>query len=157
MDYFNKVLGRQTGSAIKNINEQLASSGFRGAGANLINDVFETQANATQGFGVDLLKNDMAVKQNAINQLLGLNQFEGSQNFGMYQSQVQQEQFRQSLEERRRQFDLMQALQRDELNPSFWDVFGGILGTGVGAFTGGLGGGLASSLFSFSNFAKPAR
>jgi hypothetical protein len=141
---FDKQLGKSSSRAITNINEQLASSGFRGAGANLINDVFETQANATQQFEGDLLNNDLKIKQNAIAQLLGLNQFEGGQNMGLFQSDRQNDQFGQSLAEQKRQFDINMAFQREQSNTDFWDVLGGILGAGAGALGGGFLGTLGS-------------
>lgn len=146
-DAFSRQLGTQSRTAIRNINEQLSSSGFRGAGANLINGIFETQANSLEDFNNNLLQRDMAVKQNAINGLLGLTQFEGSQNMGLYNSQIQQNQFAQSLAERRREFDMELALQREAQNPSFFDVLGGVLGSVAGGFGGGLGGKVASKLF----------
>jgi hypothetical protein len=128
---FDKQLGVQTGSAVKNINEQLASSGFRGSGANLIGDVFETQANATQGFENNLLQNDTQIKSSALAQLLGLNQFEGNQKFGKFQSDRQNTQFGQSLDEQRRQFNEQLQYQKDS-EPAWWeDMLGTLLSSGA--------------------------
>lgn len=125
---FNKQIGKQSSRAIKDINEQLASSGFRGSGANLVNDVFETQANATEGFENDLLKNDTQIKQAAIAQLLGLNEFEGTQNFRGYESDVQQDQWTKSFEEQRRQFNANLQYLKDN-QPAGWE---GLLGSLIG-------------------------
>lgn len=141
---FNKQLGIQSNRAVKNINEQMASSGFRGAGANLIGDIFESGAVATQGFENDLLKNDTQIEQNAINQLLGLNQFEGNQQFGKFQSDRQNSQFNQSQAQQWKMFQQQMQFQREQADTDFWDVLGGILGGATGALGGGFLGGLGS-------------
>ena len=146
---FNKQIGKQSKGAIKNINEQLASSGFRGAGANLIGDVFETQANATQGFENNLLQNDTQIKSSALAQLLGLNQFEGNQQFGKFQSDRQNTQFGQSMDEQRRQFNEQLQYQKDS-EPAWWEsLLGSLLGggaqVGAAALTGGGSSGMAGS------------
>lgn len=149
---FNKQLGTQQNRAVKNINEQLSSSGFRGAGANLIGDVFEQGANATQGFEGDLMKNDFAIKQNAIGQLLGLNQFEGNQNFGMFQSDRQQGQFDTAQANQMSMFNQQLQFQKDN-QPSWWEsILGSLIGggaqVGAAALTGGASavGGAAAAL-----------
>jgi len=144
---FNKQIGKQSKSAIKNINEQLSSSGFRGSGANLIGDIFETQANATEGFENDLLTNDMNLKNNAIQQLLGLNQFEGGQQFNKFQSDRQQGQFDQSQAQQLRMFQEQLQYAKDSDPGWFEELLGGLLGAGgqIGAalLTGGSSPGMA--------------
>lgn len=146
---FNKQLGRSSSRAIKDINEQLSGSGFRGAGANLINDVFETEAMATENFESNLLDKDIMIKQNAVAQLLGIegmklgaSQADRAAQMSMF-GQLTGNQFQnRGLDLQERQL----ALQEDA-GSDFWDVLGGVLGTGAGFFTGGLGSNLASSLF----------
>ena len=149
---FNKQLGTQQNRAVKNINEQLSSSGFRGAGANLIGDVFEQGANATEGFNNDLLRNDFQVKQSAIAQLLGLNQLESSMKFNTFQSDRSNQQFNQSsaLADLRGQQQF--EFQKDS-QPSWWEsILGSLIGggaqVGAAALTGGAsaGGGATAAL-----------
>ena len=127
---FQKQLGRSTGRAVKNINEQLAASGFKGAGANLIGDVYESEANATENFENNLLENDTNLAQSALAQLLQMNQFEGNQNFSKYQSDVQQDQFQKSQDQQMKMFLEQMRFQR-ESQPSWWEeLLGGLLGAG---------------------------
>ena len=132
-------IGRSTDRGIRNINEGQAASGFRGGGANLFNDLFSGQSNAIGNMDANFAQQQTAYNQSGINNLLGLNQFQGGQTMGNNQMLQQNNQFGRSLAfdqeqlaEQRRQFD-------EQNSTGFWDVVGGVLGTGVGAFTGGLG------------------
>jgi hypothetical protein len=72
----------------RNINQQLASSGFRGSGANLTGDIFAKQSGAMGDLTANVGQMGMQNRQNAIMQLLGLNQFQAGQNVGQQQYQT---------------------------------------------------------------------
>jgi hypothetical protein len=123
--------------------QQLASSGFRGSGANLMNDIFKTQSGAMGDLTAEVGGLGMQARQNAIAQLLGLNQFQAGQNVGQQQYQTgafqNLAQMLQSGAMQRRQID------KQNQGGSFEDVLGGILGMGAGALGGGYLGGLGAS------------
>lgn len=144
----SRRIGASTDKAIRNIKEQGAQSGFRGASGNLINNAFGNEQNALTQVLDDLATQQLRYQQNAIAQLLGLNQFEGGQMFNTFQSDRQNLQFQQNFAEQRRQFDEQMALQREAQNPSFFDVLGGVLGSVAGGFGGGLGGKLGGKVAS---------
>jgi len=129
----------------RNIRQDLAGSGFRGAGANLMNDVFKTQSGAMGDLTANVGQMGMQNRQNAIAQLLGLNQFQAGQNVG--QQQYQTGAFQNLLQ--MLQSGAIADRQQDQAEaPASWeDIVGGVLGMGVGAFAGGLGGAWGSSLF----------
>lgn len=141
---FEKQLGKQTSGTVRNIKEQMSASGFKGAGANLLGDVYETGANATQGFENDLLQRDTQIEQNALAQLLGLNQFEGNQKLNAFQSDRSNQQFNQSLLMNQLMQQQQFEFQKDQSGTGFWDVLGGVLGAGAGALGGGYLGALGS-------------
>lgn len=141
---FEKQLGKQTSGAVRNIKEQMSASGFKGAGANLLGDIYETGANATQGFENDLLQRDTQIGQNALAQLLGLNQYEGNQKLNAFQSDRANQQF--NLSQLMNQLMQQQQFefQKDQSGTGFFDILGGVLGAGAGALGGGFLGGLGS-------------
>ena len=129
----------------RNIRQDLAGSGFRGSGANLMNDVFKTQSGAMGDLTADVGGLGMQARQNAIAQLLGLNQFQAQQNTG--QQQYQTGAF-QNLAQLLQSGAMMDRQQDQAEAPMGWEeIVGGVLGVGAGAFTGGLGGAWGSSLF----------
>ena len=65
-----------------------ASSGFRGSGANLMNDIFGQQSNALGNQSADFGMMGMQNRQNALAQLLGLNQSMTNTNTGLASQQV---------------------------------------------------------------------
>ena len=140
----SRRIGASTDRNVQDIKEQGAQTGFRGAGGNLINDAYRGEQQALTGVSDNLAGQQLGFQQNAISQLLGLNQFEGGQGFGAFQSDRQNSQFGQSLAEQRRQFDEQMQYQKDNSGSSFWDVTGGV----VGAATGALGGGFLGALGS---------
>jgi hypothetical protein len=103
-------IGMSTDRNVRNILQQNAQSGFRGVGANQINDAYRTESDALLNVNDQIMSKELQQKNFYISQLLGLEQMKSQET-------------------------------------DFWDVLGGVLGTGVGFFTGGLGSGLASSLF----------
>ena len=127
----------------RNIRQDLAGSGFRGSGANLMNNVFQSQSGAMGDLTANVGQMGMQNRQNAIAQLLGLNQFQAGQNVGQQQYQTGAFQnLGQML-----QSGAMQRRQLDQQNegPDFGDIVGGVLGMGAGALGGGYLGGLGSS------------
>ena len=129
----------------RNINQNLASSGFRGSGANLIGDIFAKQSGALGDLTANVGGMGMQNRQNAIAQLLGLNQFQAGQNVG-------QQQFKtgafQSLAQLLQSGAFADRQQDQAEAPTSWeDITGQLLGTGVGAFTGGFGAGWGNNLF----------
>lgn len=120
----SRRIGASTDRAVQDIKEQGAQSGFRGAGGNLINDAYRNEGNALSQVSDSLAGQKLQYQQNAIAQLLGLNQFEGNQYQNLFNSDRQNMQFQQGFAENRRQFDEQMANQ-----PSWWE---GILGSLIG-------------------------
>ena len=137
-------IGASTDRNIQDIKEMGAQSGFRGAGGNLINEAYKGEKEALSGISDNLALQEMNYQQNAINQLLGLNQFEGGQNFGAFQSDRQNSQFNQSQAQQWKMFQEQMNFQKDQANTDFWDVLSGIFGGVAGGFGGALGGNAAS-------------
>jgi hypothetical protein len=145
-------IGRQARGARESIEDAGAASGFRGAQANLFNDLFEQESGAVSNLLTGIGREGEAQKRQALQQLLGLTQFQGGQQLGGARLAEGTRQFDITTEEGRRQFNLQLAeaqRQFDESNEfGFGDILGGILGTGIGAFTGGIGGNFADDLFN---------
>lgn len=141
-----KDITDSTNRGLRNIKEQLAASGFRGIGANAINDLYENESDAIAGLNVNLAQFQDQQTQNAIQQLLGLNATVGQQKLSALQSDRQFELGVKNLLEGRRQFDEQLDFNKDQADTDFLDVLGGILGGGLGALTGTLGGGLGFGL-----------
>lgn len=145
---FDKLLGnatRRIGGVtdrnVRSIRENLASSGFRGTGANLINDAYRSEADAVSQTADSLANQEIQYKQNAINQLLGLNQQEGGMAFNANQSNIQQNQWLKTFLENQRQFNESLQFQKDN-QPSVWEeILGGLFGAGAKIGTAYLTGG----------------
>jgi len=121
-----RKIGASTDRNIQDIKEAGAQSGFRGAGGNLINDAYKGEQESLAGVSDNLAVQESNYKQNAISKLLGLNQFEGGQFQNLFQSDRQNMQFREGLDENRRQFNEQMAKE-----PSWWEsLLGGLLGAG---------------------------
>lgn len=149
----SRKIGASTDRAVQDIKEMGAQSGFRGAGGNLLNDAYRNEGEALSQVSDSLSMQELQFKQNAINQLLGLNQFEGGQKFGVYQSDRQQGQFDQSQRQAWNMFQEQLAAQNK--GSDFWDVLGGILGSAGGALGGGWLGALGSNLFKSGQNSTP--
>lgn len=137
----SRRIGASTDRAVQDIKEQGAQSGFRGAGGNLINDAYRNEGDALSQVSDSLSTQQLQFQQNAISQLLGLNQFEGSQQFGAFQSDRQNTQFNQSQEQQWKMFQEQLQFQKDS-QPGWWEeLLGGLLGgaaqVGAAALTGG--------------------
>jgi len=132
-------------TARRETQQNLASSGFRGSGANLMNEIFKTQSGALGDLTAEVGGLGMQARENAIARLLGLNQFQAGQNVG--QAQYQTGAFQNLLQ--MLQSGAIADRQQDQAEaPTGWEeIAGSLLGTGVGGFTGGLGGAWGSSLF----------
>lgn len=146
-----KQLGIQSRKAKAGIEEKGAQSGFRGANANLYNQLLETETNATQQITNQTALAQSGVKRDALGQLMGLSQFEGQTKFGVAQQNENVRQYEKTFQENVRQFGLSYALQQRELDlkeqeasGSFGGFLGDLLGTAVGFATGGIGSGLGS-------------
>ncbi len=139
-------IGASTDRNVQDIKEQGAQSGFRGAGGNLINESYRGENEALSGVSDSLAMQEMNYQQNAINQLLGLNQFEGQTKFGSMQSdrdyQLSKDEMAQRWEMFQQQMDA-----NTESDTDFWDVISGIGGSLLGGFGGGFGGRIASNWF----------
>ena len=92
-------------------------------------------------------------KSQALGQLLGLTQFQGSQDLAKANREEQIRQYEKTFQENVRQFGLNYALKQRELDLAeenqgggFWDTLGGIAGGIVGIATGGISSGLGSFL-----------
>lgn len=137
----SRRIGGATNRNVRSIKENLASSGFRGTGANLINEAYRGETDALSQVSDNLATQELNFKQNAINQLLGLNQQEGGMAFNVGQSNIQQDQWLQSFLESRRQFNENLQFQKDN-QPSVWEeVLGGLFGAGAKIGTAYLTGG----------------
>ena len=119
-------------------NQQMASSGFRGSGANLINDIYKTQSGAMGDLSADVAGMGMQNRQNAIAQLLGLNQFQAGQNVG-------QQQYQTGAFQNLAQMLQSGNLQRMAIDEGGSDVWGNLAGSAV---QGAAGAGTAFALAS---------
>lgn len=123
----SRKIGASTDRNVQDIKEQGAQSGFRGTGSNLINDAYRGEKEALSGVSDNLALQEESYIQNALAQLLGLNQFEGNTKFNLFSSDRQNLQFQQSFAEQKRQFDEQLANQ-----PSWWEgILGSVLGAGA--------------------------
>lgn len=90
-------IGAVTDRNIQDIKEQGAQSGFRGIGANKINDAYRTEAEAVGGVADNLAMAQLNERQNMIRNLLGLNQLEGSVGMDLYGKGLSKELFEKEL------------------------------------------------------------
>ena len=124
-------IGASTDRAVQDIKEQGAQSGFRGVGGNLINDAYRNEGNALSQVSDSLMGQQLQYQQNAISQLLGLNQFEGNQYMNAFQSDRQNTQFNLSQAQQMEMFNQNLQFQKDN-TPSWWEgVLGSLLGGGA--------------------------
>ena len=115
-------------------NQALASSGFRGSGANIMSDIFGQQADARQGIASDFGLMGMQARQKNIDNLLGLNQFQAGQNVG--QEQFRTGAFQNLLQSfMRRQGQKEGADLQRENQPGFWDFAGNLASGAAGVGT----------------------
>ena len=123
-------IGGSTDRNVRGIRENLASSGFRGTGANLINDAYKNESEALTQVSDQLATQELNYQQAALAQLLGLNSQEGQTAFNAFQSDRSNKQFETSLAEQRRQFDQNLQFQKDN-QPDWWEsILGTLLGEG---------------------------
>lgn len=124
----SRRIGASTDRNIQDIKEAGAQSGFRGAGGNLINDAYKGEKESLGQVSDELAGRELQYKQNAIAQLLGLNQFEGGQNFDAFQSDRQNSQFNQSQAQEWEMFNKNLQYQKD-MEPAWWEsLLGGLIG-----------------------------
>lgn len=74
------TINKQAGEARRSTRENLASSGFRGSGANLMSNIFREQADATQAASANIGAMGLQNKQFYANLLNSMNQFQGAAN-----------------------------------------------------------------------------
>ena len=135
-------ISRQGDTARRKTNQMQASSGFRGSGANLLNDIFGTEANALGNQSADFGLMGMQQREQAIANLLGLNSMKTGVNAGITGQQV-------GVAGNLANMGLNQININDQLNASkfgFDDFLGGLLGMASGSFLGGGSGELFSKL-----------
>lgn len=102
-------IGRVTDRNVRGIKQQFAQSGFRGIGANALNDAYRTESDTLGEVQGQIGQMELQNQQAAINGLLGIEQMKAQET-------------------------------------GWGDVLGGILGMGIGAFTGGAGGAVGAGL-----------
>ena len=110
-----KDIGRRGRSAREQITESGAQSGFRGAGANLFNELFESEASQISSLETGIGQQASQQETQALQQLLGLTQFQGGQQLGGAQLTEGTRRFDLSFEENKRQFGLNYALEQERL------------------------------------------
>jgi len=137
-------IGASTDRNVQDIKEMGAQSGFRGAGGNLINDAYRGEKEALSVVSDNLAMQEMNYQQNAINQFLGLNQFEGQTKFGSMQSDRNYGLSKDQMAQQMEMFNQQMQFNREQSGTDFWDVLSGILGSATGGFGGAAGGNLAS-------------
>ena len=115
-------ISREGDTARRNINQSLASSGFRGSGANLMNDVFGTQSNAFGNLNASIGQLGMQNRQNAIEQLLGLNQLQTGVNVNLASQQANAAQGLYGLGESRNRSDFAAGQQPSEVGQIFGSI-----------------------------------
>ena len=110
----------------RNVRQDLAGSGFRGSGANLMNNIFQSQSGAMGDLTANVGQMGMQNRQNAIANLLGLNQFGASQDMGEKGMNMGQSNFLR---------ELMQSgqLGREQMNNEGGFDWGGFAGSTVTA------------------------
>jgi len=124
-------IGGTTSRNIRDVKENLAASGFRGTGANLINDAYRSEADALSQVSDSIAQMQASEKQNSINQLLGLNNQESNLAYNTNQSNIQQNQWLRSFLEGQRQFNENLNYQKEN-TPSVWEgILGSLLGAGA--------------------------
>lgn len=130
---FDQILGnykRRVGSItdenVRKISEQAAQSGFRGTSANQINQAYKNQGEAVGSMTDNLAMKQLDWKEGMIRNLLGLNQFEGSTNAGLFNAALGQQNFNREMDFR-----------EDNTPDPFGQLLGNILGVGGNVLTAG--------------------
>lgn len=148
-----KQIGRQAGSARDAVAEAQSASGIKGSGANLYNDILETEVAGTEQLTAQVGGLAESAKSQALGQLLGLTQFQGSQDLSKANREEQIRQYEKTFQENVRQFGLNYALKQRELDLAedaqgggFWDTLGSIAGGITGIATGGIASGFGTFL-----------
>ena len=72
-------IGMSTDRNVRGIQQQNAQSGFRGVGANQINDAYRTESDALQGVAGNIGQMQLQDQNFAISQLLGLEQLKSQE------------------------------------------------------------------------------
>lgn len=72
-------IGMSTDRNIRNIQQQNAQSGFRGVGANQINDAYRTESDALSNVNDQIMSKELQQKNFYISQLLGLEQMKSQE------------------------------------------------------------------------------
>lgn len=150
-----KDIAKQGRAGREAVRESGAASGFTGTGANLFQDLFESEASATTQLEGQIGQQAEAGRFRALGELGTQSRFEGSQKLGGAKFEEGKRQFGLQFEENKRQFGLQYALEQERLafdkeqaeGDFFGDLVGGIAGGLGGIFTGGLGSSLFSGLF----------
>ena len=162
-----KALGREAESSQEVLREIGAASGFKGANANLVGDLFAEEAGRSAELEVGFGGIADTARTNALGQLIGVNQEEARQQLSVARLQEIARQFDITSEEGRRQFEKEFGLKERELDArldamggDFLSVIGSILGGGAGIILGGAFAGVGSSIGSelggiFSGFFNP--
>lgn len=123
-------IGGSTDKNVRTIKENLASSGFRGTGANLINDAYVNEQNALTQVSDNLSTQELGYQQNALAQLLNLNSQEGQTAFSTFQSDRSNSQFEKEFAQRYQMFKENLQFQKDS-QPDWWEsILGTLLGEG---------------------------
>jgi hypothetical protein len=123
----------------RNTSQQLAGSGFRGSGANLMNNIFQTQSGAMGDLTASVGGMSMQARENAMMQLLGLNQSMANTNTGLAGQQVGVAGQLAGMGNQQNQLDTQERM--SEFN--FGDFMMALAGTAGGSFGGAYGGRLA--------------
>ena len=116
-------IGRATDRGARSIRENQSSSGFRGGGANIFNDLFGGQQQALGTMEAGLADQQTGYNQYAQSQLGKLNMFEGGQRTGFRDFMENRRQFNRGLEAQLRMAEMGQ--------PGIGDFFGHIAGAGA--------------------------
>jgi hypothetical protein len=128
-------IGKSTSNAVKGLNENLASRGmFRsGVGTNALASIYGNEASALGDVENQLNQMELSYKQNAINNLLGLNQFEGNQYGKFLGMDRGYDQWKQGLVENQRQFNAQMDAQPDPWMQLLGSAVGGASQAGAAA------------------------
>lgn len=131
------------------INQSMADKGTYGSGANLALQMGlggeRAGAIANSELQVNQMKSDYLFR--TIGSLLGLDQSQFQNQMGIQDSIFDRKKWEDQMGFNWAQLNEQQRQFNEQNDFSFGDFFGGILGTGLGAFTGGVAGKFADSLF----------
>lgn len=120
-----KMISQSTNKALNTTKESLAQSGLNksGMGVSLLSDIYGNEQNALEGMNLNLANQDMAMRQDAVAQLLGIDQL----RINALNSDRGYETQNMNFLENQRQFNS----QMDAQNDMDWgSILGAILGAG---------------------------